>query len=96
MTNPKALVCWEAQFGDFHNTAQVHVRRGGVVSGCDLWVWLNLDCTALSQYLWVDIQATLHCMHVCTLYSGRGYFVQLEIICTPLPSNQLLVNKYMY
>ena len=27
MTNPKALVCWEAQFGDFHNTAQV---RGGV------------------------------------------------------------------
>ena len=32
MTNPKALVCWEAQFGDFHNTAQV--RGGGVVSGC--------------------------------------------------------------
>ena len=23
MTDPKALVCWEAQFGDFHNTAQV-------------------------------------------------------------------------
>ena len=23
MTNPFALVCWEAQFGDFNNTAQV-------------------------------------------------------------------------
>lgn len=22
MTNPKALVCWEAQFGDFNNNAQ--------------------------------------------------------------------------
>ena len=24
MTNPFALVCWEAQFGDFNNTAQVY------------------------------------------------------------------------
>ena len=23
MTNPFALVCWEAQFGDFNNNAQV-------------------------------------------------------------------------
>ena len=25
MTNPFALVCWEAQFGDFNNTAQVNI-----------------------------------------------------------------------
>ena len=25
VTNPRALVCWEAQFGDFNNTAQVFV-----------------------------------------------------------------------
>ncbi len=25
MANPHALVLWEAQFGDFHNTAQVTV-----------------------------------------------------------------------
>ena len=25
MSNPHSLVCWEAQFGDFYNTAQVSV-----------------------------------------------------------------------
>uniref|UniRef100_UPI00398F0E98 2-oxoglutarate dehydrogenase-like, mitochondrial n=1 Tax=Pristiophorus japonicus TaxID=55135 RepID=UPI00398F0E98 len=40
MANPNALVCWEAQFGDFHNTAQCILDQF-ISSGQTKWVRNN-------------------------------------------------------
>jgi len=41
MSNPNSLVCWEAQFGDFHNTAQVTIIPYVVIlQGCVPFSWL--------------------------------------------------------
>ena len=51
MTNPYSLVIWEAQFGDFMNTAQVYLPSQHICSGFPLYFQLVL-MKALIILLW--------------------------------------------
>lgn len=67
MTNPYALICWEAQFGDFMNTTQV-------LSTCaiDKWPFCNF---------WAEIQSIgIFPVCTCPVDEDLSTFVTTKIV----------------
>ena len=53
MTNPNALVIWEAQFGDFANTAQCIIDQVGPASSCHHHASPSFQFISSGQAKWV-------------------------------------------
>ena len=68
MASPNALVLWEAQFGDFHNTAQCIIDQF-ICPGQAKWVRQNGIVLLLPHGMEGMVGSTIYglvvCLHVC-------------------------------
>ena len=73
MSNPASLVCWEAQFGDFHNNAQVSTRL------------LALLHTQLDEHIHTHAHTRSQCVIDQFICSGQDKWIRQSGIVLLLP-----------